>query len=39
MIPTGLKMRDLFLEKFKQNPEINAPADVRLNFKDKKGQE
>ncbi|WDF47903.1 5'-nucleotidase C-terminal domain-containing protein [Chryseobacterium sp. KACC 21268] len=38
-ISTGLKMRDLFLEKFKQNPEIVTPDDVRLIFKDKKVQE
>lgn len=39
MISTGIKMRNLFLEKFKQNPEISAPSDVRLIFKDKKIQE
>ncbi|MCG2792374.1 MAG: 5'-nucleotidase C-terminal domain-containing protein [Weeksellaceae bacterium] len=39
MISTGLKMRDLFLEKFKQNPEISAPNDVRLIFKNKKSEE
>lgn len=39
VIPTGLKMRDLFLDKFKQNPEISAPDDVRLIFKNKKVQE
>ena len=39
MIQTGIKMRDLFLEKFKQNPEISAPDDVRLVFKNKKVQE
>lgn len=39
MIPTGIKMRDLFLEKFKQNPEISEPDDVRLIFKNKKVQE
>ncbi|MNK71301.1 Trifunctional nucleotide phosphoesterase protein YfkN precursor [compost metagenome] len=38
-ISTGIKMRDLFLEKFKQNPEISAPDDVRLIFKDKKLEE
>jgi len=27
------------LEKFKQNPEISAPDDVRLVFKNKKVQE
>lgn len=39
MISTGIKMRDLFLEKFKQNPEISSPDDVRLIFKNKKVQE
>lgn len=39
VIPTGIKMRDLFLDKFKQNPEISAPDDVRLIFKNKKVQE
>ena len=36
IISTGIKLRDLFLEKFKANPEIVAPKDVRLNFKNKK---
>ena len=39
MIPTGIKMRDLFLEKFRQNPEVSVPDDVRLIFKDKKAEE
>lgn len=39
LIPTGIKMRDLFLEKFRQNPEISAPNDVRLIFKNKKSEE
>lgn len=39
LIPTGIKMRDLFLEKFQQNPEISAPNDVRLIFKNKKSEE
>jgi 2',3'-cyclic-nucleotide 2'-phosphodiesterase (5'-nucleotidase family) len=39
MISTGIKMRDLFLEKFKQNPEISSPNDVRLIFKNKKLEE
>jgi len=39
MISTGIKMRDLFLEKFKQNPEISSPDDVRLIFKNKKLEE
>lgn len=33
VIPTGIKMRDLFIEKFRQNPEVSAPNDVRLIFK------
>lgn len=36
MIPTGIKLRDLFLEKFRTNPEIVPPTDIRLNFKNKK---
>ena len=32
MISTGIKLRDLFLEKFKENPEIKAPTDIRLTF-------
>lgn len=36
MISTGIKLRDLFLEKFKAQPQIVAPTDVRLNFKNKK---
>lgn len=39
LIPTGIKMRDLFLEKFQQNPEISAPNDVQLIFKNKKSEE
>ena len=39
VISTGLKMRDLFLEKFKQNPEITSPDDIRLIFKNKKVKE
>ncbi|AZI39276.1 5'-nucleotidase C-terminal domain-containing protein [Epilithonimonas vandammei] len=39
MISTGIKMRDLFLDKFKQNPEVSSPDDVRLIFKNKKVQE
>jgi 2',3'-cyclic-nucleotide 2'-phosphodiesterase (5'-nucleotidase family) len=38
MISTGIKLRDLFLEKFKANPEINVPTDLRLNFKNKKSK-
>lgn len=36
MISTGLKMRDLFIDYFKKNPEVVPPADVRLNFTGKK---
>lgn len=36
MISTGIKLRDLFLEKFSAQPQIVAPTDVRLNFKNKK---
>lgn len=36
LISTGIKLRDLFLEKFKANSQIVAPTDVRLNFKNKK---
>ncbi|MBS1572983.1 MAG: bifunctional NAD pyrophosphatase/5'-nucleotidase, partial [Bacteroidetes bacterium] len=32
MFPTGIKLRDLYLEKFKANPEIIAPKDIRLIF-------
>lgn len=35
MIATGIKMRDLFIEKFTQNPEVKVPEDIRLNFKNK----
>ena len=38
LISTGIKLRDLFLEKFKANPEIVAPTDIRLNFKNKKNE-
>ncbi len=38
MIPTGIKLRDLFLEKFRANPEITPPTDIRLNFKNKKNK-
>lgn len=33
MISTGIKLRDLFLQKFQENPTITAPEDIRLNFK------
>ena len=38
LISTGLRLRDLFLEKFISNPEIVAPKDIRLNFKNKKNK-
>ena len=38
MIATGIKLRDLFLEKFTDHPEIKIPSDRRLNFKNKKNK-
>lgn len=38
MIETGIKMRDLFMEKFKSQPEVSVPDDVRLIFKNKKSE-
>ena len=35
MIPTCVKLRELFMEKFKKHPEITAPTDIRLIFKNK----
>lgn len=35
MISTGIKLRDLYIESFRKNPEITAPNDVRLIFKGK----
>jgi hypothetical protein len=35
LISTGIKLRDLFLEYFKKNPEVKANTDIRLNFKGK----
>ncbi len=32
MISTGIKLRDLYIEKFKANPEITAPKEIRLKF-------
>lgn len=32
MIQTGIKLRDLFVEKFKQKPQVVAPTDIRLIF-------
>lgn len=38
VIKTGLKLREVYINEFKKYPEITAPTDVRLNFKDKKGK-
>lgn len=35
-IPTGIKLRDLFVDYFKKNTEINPKEDIRLNFIGKK---
>lgn len=35
-IPTGIKLRDLFIDYFKKNPEVVPNTDVRLNFIGKK---
>ncbi|WP_139419932.1 5'-nucleotidase C-terminal domain-containing protein [Chryseobacterium mulctrae] len=35
-IPTGIKLRDLFIDYFKKNAEINPKEDIRLNFIGKK---
>lgn len=35
-IPTGIKLRDLFINYFKKNPEVVPNTDVRLNFIGKK---
>lgn len=35
-IPTGIKLRDLFIEYFKKNQQINLKEEVRLNFIGKK---
>lgn len=32
MISTGIKLRDLYIEKFKANPEITAAKEIRLKF-------
>ncbi len=32
VISTGLRMRDVFMEYFKKNPEIKASTETRLNF-------
>lgn len=36
MISTGIRLRELFMEKFMASPQIIAPSDIRLNFKNKK---
>ncbi|GAB0155805.1 5'-nucleotidase [Chryseobacterium sp. Alg-005] len=36
MISTGIKLRDLFIEYFKKNPEVVPNTDIRLNFIGKK---
>lgn len=33
LISTGMKLRDLFLDYFKRNPQVVAPTDIRLTFK------
>ncbi|ASW74621.1 5'-nucleotidase [Chryseobacterium piperi] len=35
-IPTGIKMRDLFIDYFKKNSEVVPNTDIRLNFIGKK---
>lgn len=35
-IPTGIKLRDLFIEYFKKNQQINPQEEIRLNFIGKK---
>lgn len=32
MITTGIKLRDLYIQKFRDMPEVIAPGDVRLQF-------
>lgn len=32
MISTGIRLRDLFIEYFKKNPEVKTSQDIRLNF-------
>lgn len=39
LISTGIKLRDLFIAKFKENAEVIAPVDVRILFKNKKTDE
>lgn len=35
-IPTGIKLRDLFIDYFKKNQQINPQEEIRLNFIGKK---
>lgn len=39
MISTGIKLRDLFIEKFKANPQVKTPTDLRLIFNGKKNND
>jgi len=32
LISTGIKLRDLFVEKFRAQPEVVTPTDIRLIF-------
>jgi len=36
IITTGIKLRDLFIEYFKKNPEVKSNTEIRLNFIGKK---
>lgn len=36
---TGIKLRDLYIELIKQNPEIKVPTDLRLQFNPKKSKD
>ncbi|MBB4807890.1 2',3'-cyclic-nucleotide 2'-phosphodiesterase (5'-nucleotidase family) [Chryseobacterium defluvii] len=36
LIPTGIKLRDLFINYFKKNPEVVPNTNIRLNFIGKK---
>ena len=38
LISTGIKLRELFIEKFRANSEIVPPKDIRLLFKKKKNK-
>lgn len=35
MISTGIRLRDLFIEYFKKNPEVKTSTDIRLHFNGK----